>query len=250
MLVVIAHPAAAGAVPMPQRTIGTVATTATVTISTTAPSVSGTSSRPLATQAGPTLGPATAFETVDTATVNTTATCRPAGNSRVQFTASGTATGPFPGTFIARGSYTIGPQTLTGGSDSNNLNVGPLQSFKESFAIASPSGTIFGTKKLAPTPATFTSTGGPVNTGACTSFSDATLSQVTHADGTLAEAQPYSAYTAKISTPSGNFADAGASFVIIDQQRVASSSIGPFTAGEFFEDFFDGSSVARHPKDT
>src|SRR5687768_10749781 len=39
-----------------------------------------------------------------------TSNCNQTGNSTVTYTASGVATGPFPGTFTAQGSITIGPQ--------------------------------------------------------------------------------------------------------------------------------------------
>jgi hypothetical protein len=212
------------------------AVTVAILLATAVPAAAGT---------GPTLGGPTAgtFEIVDTATINTTAICHPTGTSAVSFTASGEATGPFPGTFNAHGAYLIGPQTQVGGSASNNLNVGPLRFFTESFTIASADGTISGiiANLATPTPGWGT-TGGPINTGTCTPFSNTTLSQVTNATGMLAEAQAYSRYYAKIRTPSGTFDDTGNSFTLVDQQRVISSSIGPFTAGEFFEDFFNGSS--------
>jgi hypothetical protein len=74
-------------------------------------------------------------------------TCNPNGNSTITFTASGVATGPYPGTFTANGIATIGPQmvnTAPGGLIAN----GTVLLFHEDFTINSPVGQVNGSKDL------------------------------------------------------------------------------------------------------
>ncbi|TFV89809.1 hypothetical protein E4P38_04925 [Blastococcus sp. CT_GayMR16] len=176
---------------------------------------------------------------IDTDSVDTDELCDPGGISTVSFTASGTATGTYSGPFTASGSYQIGPQVMPGGSSSNELAVGPLLSFDETFSIDSPAGTIRGTTTLkADVPADFSTSGGPINSGACSSFADHTLSQVTGASGTLNLALAYVAYDATITGPGGKSQVTGDSFMQVNQQHVQDSSVGPFVAGEFFELFY------------
>jgi hypothetical protein len=76
----------------------------------------------------------------------TTYDCQPAGTSTVSFTASGAATGPYPGTFTETGTVTFGPQPING--------FGAVTSFTATFSITSALGTVTGTKSLAPTQST------------------------------------------------------------------------------------------------
>ena len=78
-------------------------------------------------------------------TTFSSATCNKDGTTTFEFQASGTATGPYNGTFTETGTVTIGPQTDLGG-------VGRVIDFSASFTIDSaiPPGTITGTKTLAP----------------------------------------------------------------------------------------------------
>lgn len=173
---------------------------------------------------------------LQTDSIDTDEHCDPGGTSTVSFTASGNATGTYSGPFTASGSYQIGPQVLPGGDSSNELAVGPLLSFDGTFSIDSQSRTVTGTTTLnTDVPADFFTTGGPINTGACSSFSDHTLSSITHATGTLNAAQPYLAYRATITGPGGSSQVTGDSFVQVIQQHVQDSSEGPFVAGGFFE---------------
>ncbi len=192
--------------------------------------------------------PSLAYEILESQSPNVetslTENCDAQGNSTVTFTAQGQATGPYPGTFTASGSFTLGAQTLPGGSNTNYLPVGPVLSFHEDFQIESSSGDVRGSKDLATPPAGFQNSGGPINTGACTDFADITLSQITHASGTVAQASPYSKYSATITTPDGAFQQTGGAFGIINDQQVTSSSRGAFRAGEFAEIFYPGSPVS------
>jgi hypothetical protein len=60
--------------------------------------------------------------------------CQPAGTSTVTYTVTGTAGGPYPGTFEETGTYTVAG--------------GQLQSFEAEFTIASGTTTVEGTKTL------------------------------------------------------------------------------------------------------
>src|SRR5947209_16051450 len=71
-------------------------------------------------------------------------TCNPTGTSSADFSVSGTATGPYPGTFTATGSVSYGPET----NPSGFLFV---HTFTEHFTIQSANGTVTGTKQLATT---------------------------------------------------------------------------------------------------
>src|SRR5207237_7398906 len=68
-----------------------------------------------------------------------TTNCNPNGTSTVTFSASGVATGPYPGTFTEVGTATIGPQTQTPGQ---GQSIGTLLTFDAVFTIQSPVGDV------------------------------------------------------------------------------------------------------------
>src|SRR5438309_189442 len=74
-----------------------------------------------------------------TATPDITTNCNPNGTSTVMFSASGVATGPYPGTFTEVGTATIGPQTV---SPSGGSSLGTLLTFDAVFTIQSPTGDV------------------------------------------------------------------------------------------------------------
>ena len=80
--------------------------------------------------------------------VTFTIDCDPSRVSTVQYSASGTAVGPYPGTFTVQGTVTIAPQTLPG--PRTGTVAGPLESLAETFTINSLVGTVTGTKTLPP----------------------------------------------------------------------------------------------------
>ena len=86
-------------------------------------------------------------------TSQATGTCDPFGQSSFHFRLTGEAVGPYPGTFVEEGDFTLGPATSFA-----------LVAFDATFTITSPAGTVTGSKTLAPDVA-------PVNTGACGAFS-------------------------------------------------------------------------------
>ncbi len=79
---------------------------------------------------------------------NITGTCNPDGTSTVYFDASGTATGPYTGTFTETGTATIGPQAFTD-PPINSSFTGPVVTFDAIFTITSGTTQITGTKTLA-----------------------------------------------------------------------------------------------------
>jgi hypothetical protein len=76
-------------------------------------------------------------------------TCDPTGTSTFTFDISGVAAGPYPGTFIESGSFTIGPFTPESG--------GEVQSFSASFTVYDPSGqlSVRGSKSFVANPDAF-----------------------------------------------------------------------------------------------
>lgn len=86
-------------------------------------------------------------------TTFSSATCNKDGTTTFEFHASGTAAGPYNGTFTETGTVTIGPQTDT---TTDPRGAGRVIDFSASFTIDSaiPAGTITGTKTLDPGAAT------------------------------------------------------------------------------------------------
>lgn len=162
-------------------------------------------------------------------TFSTSSSCDPSNTSTFSYQTSGTATGPYPGTFIETGTVTIGPQVFPSGQSAPS---GPVTSWTASFTITTPTGEIVtGTKTLTlPPPG-----GGPPVTGICTNGS-ATFG-AEQAANTAGSAQSL-AYTATISVPGGDqFRDTGTS--------QASVSVTPATpqANNFSETFASQQSI-------
>jgi hypothetical protein len=72
--------------------------------------------------------------------VNVTGPCDSSGPSTFQFTASGAAGGPYPGTFTETGSFTMTAPPPDG--------IRTLLAFDAQFSIDSPNGHVTGTKSL------------------------------------------------------------------------------------------------------
>jgi hypothetical protein len=79
-------------------------------------------------------------------TLNVIANCNPAGNSTISYSASGVASGPYPGTFTETGSATVGP--LTAPQFVGGFEFGFLTQFDAFFTINSVAGQVTGTKSL------------------------------------------------------------------------------------------------------
>lgn len=74
------------------------------------------------------------------------ATCNPTGTSSISFSVSGSAVGPYAGTFTETGAATIGP--LTSPLFVNGFQGGPVTNFDSFFTIDSITGQVTGTKQL------------------------------------------------------------------------------------------------------
>lgn len=134
-------------------------------------------------------------EVLESPTPQITTQCNPNGVSTVTFSATGVATGPYPGTFTEVGTATIGPQTL---SPEGGQSIGSLLTFDAVFTIDSPAGQITGTKTLA---IPFTDPATQVSIGQCNTFNVVELEDVI--------ARFTVRYEAQIATPTGTFSDRG-----------------------------------------
>lgn len=110
--------------------------------------------------------------------------CNLSATSTISYTVSGTATGPYPGTFTEAGTVSLGPQPLPG------IAV-PILTFQASFAITSGTDRITGMKSL------FT---GPQNLAPNRAFC---------VPGFIRSFGAAAAYDAQIVTASGIFSDHG-----------------------------------------
>ena len=125
--------------------------------------------------------------------------CNPSTISTITYSASGVATGPYPGPFTVTGTATIGQQTSPGPRP--GTVAGPLLSLREEFTITSPLGTVEGVKKLIHTTAS--------DIGSCQSVTGFATGPVVDASGTVVDVFSQPRYVAKIREPGGNFHDRG-----------------------------------------
>jgi hypothetical protein len=154
----------------------------------------------------------------DPGTSQATGTCDPLGTSTFTFEVTGVAVGPYPGTFVERGTFTLGPAGF------------PLEAFEAEFTITSPAGIVTGTKTLQDVVVT--------HSGVCGEFA---------VPGTEPEAfffQVPVRYTASITTPSGSGTDSGNSFVTYSETQLR----GPGVEGNGFA--FDESFESTEPMPT
>jgi hypothetical protein len=133
--------------------------------------------------------------------VTLTLDCDPARVSTILFSASGIATGPYPGTFTVEGSVTIAAQTLPG--PRTGTVAGPLLSLRERFSIDSPLGAVTGVKKLTRRQPFDQSQ------GSCQDVTDFASGGVAGADGTVVDVFSQPRYVAKITEPGGIYHDRG-----------------------------------------
>ena len=152
--------------------------------------------------------------------VTTTFTCDTEGTSTVNWTAEGVATGPYPGTFTASGTLTIGPQTLPGahppGPGNEGTVAGPVTSFQESFTIHSGATTITGTKILDPQ-----STSGTI--GTCQTVDQFPVLDFFDGHGTVVEVHAQTRYEASIQGPGGTTTDGGIAFASVNDIQITGS---------------------------
>ena len=127
------------------------------------------------------------------------ANCDVNGISTIWFTVTGTATGPYPGTFTESGTVRIGPQTQD--PPPSGHTAGPLVTFDSVFTIDSPMGQVTGTRWLEPIPGV-----GLISTGQCHTVHNSFFNMDVHRDAAFSHDL---AYRAVIRTPDGEFSDRG-----------------------------------------
>ena len=132
--------------------------------------------------------------------------CDKAGSTTVSFTTQGSAFGPYSGTFVESGSFTIGPQTDT---SIDTRGVGAITAFQATFTITSqfPVGTVTGTKQLSPTAPTAPSLAA---FGSCDPDGSSPPNDVIAAIG-----NPHVVYDAQINATTGSRTDTGTSGLIV-----------------------------------
>jgi hypothetical protein len=163
--------------------------------------------------------------TGETTITNPGATCTPSNtmdgaSHTFSYTATGVATGPYPGTFTESGTVTFS-NTFP---DSNGDPAGPISSWNVSFRINSPAGQIVGSKSISRTPG---------STGICGDITSPTFSKFERfADGTLN-------YGALIRIGAHAYVDYGTS-----QDNAGYFQVPSFTFDQFSESF---ASALRQP---
>jgi hypothetical protein len=149
--------------------------------------------------------------------------CNQSGDSTVGYHAEGVATGPYPGTFVADGTITIGPQTTPARPptvDSEGTFMGPILTLAETFTIASGATTISGSKQLT-APIT-----GEQERATCQNL---TFFGGITGTGRIIEVEAATLHEATINEPLGTFTDSGrATPVLTLVQITGSCPAGPF----------------------
>jgi hypothetical protein len=152
-----------------------------------------------------------------------TSDCNQAGDSTVSYHAEGAATGPYPGTFVADGTITIGPQSTPARPptlDSEGTFMGPILTLNETFTIISGATTITGSKELT-APIT-----GEQERATCQNL---TFFGGITGTGRIVEVEAATLYDATINEPLGTFTDSGrATPVLTLVQMTGSCPAGPF----------------------
>ena len=210
-----------------------------------APSVAGGGTRH---ETGPNLEGEEALAPIEGVTL--TADCDTAGISEISWTASGPATGPFPGTMTASGTITIGPQVLPGfhppGTNNEGTIAGPVLSFEESFTIESGTTTITGTKSLRDGASI---EGGTL--GTCQQVSQFPVLDFFDGQGQVVEVNAQSRYEATIDGPQGPpTSDSGLALSSVSQINITGTcptGICEARIGGFSETFTDSDQTEPPP---
>jgi hypothetical protein len=139
--------------------------------------------------------------------ISVTANCNPSGTSTIEYEATGTAVGPYPGTFTESGTFTLGPP---GGG--NPLGTRLVESFSAEFEIDSAVGRVTGTKSAEDLLI--------IGSGVCGQVS------TSMGDFFRAIATASARYEATIETASGTFADRGTTQVTVQdiEDRLSGSA--------------------------
>ncbi len=152
-----------------------------------------------------------------------TSNCDQVGSSTVDYHAEGVASGPYPGTFIADGTITIGPQTAPARPptiDSEGTFMGPILTLTETFTIVSGATTITGSKQLT-APVT-----GEQERATCQNL---TFFGGITGTGRIVEVEAATTYEATINEPAGTFTDSGRATPALTLVEITGSCpAGPF----------------------
>lgn len=152
-----------------------------------------------------------------------TSNCNQLGDSTVSYHAEGLASGPYPGTFSADGTITIGPQTAPARPptlDSEGTFMGPILTLTETFTILSGATTITGSKQLTAPVA------GEQERATCQNL---TFFAGVTGTGRIVEVEAATRYEATINEPAGTFTDAGRATPVLTLVEITGSCpAGPF----------------------
>ena len=184
--------------------------------------------------------------TVDPAGPKWQGTCDPTGESTFEFSSSGPASGPYPGTYTEQGTAKIGPQdgpdrgflpdpTVPGFNlvSSRGFATGPVVSIQAQFHISSPAGDITGTKT--------TNASTADGTGVCQDVVNGLFPEVGYVgNGFIRDMSTTVDYDATIHTPSGEYRDTGSSFLLGQELIALRNAGGGSLGGQFLETFTSG----------
>jgi hypothetical protein len=142
--------------------------------------------------------------------------CNKVGSTTISFTTQGSAFGPYSGTFVETGTFTIGPQTDT---SIDTRGVGVITAFQATYSISSqfPVGTVTGSKQLSPTAPTAPTLAA---FGSCDPNGSSPPNDVV-----AALSNPNLVYSAQINATTGSRTDTGTSGLILRSLPVAPSPI-------------------------
>ena len=173
-----------------------------------------------------------------------TTNCDQVGNSTVGYHAEGVASGPYPGTFVADGTITIGPQTAPARPptiDSEGTFMGPILTLTETFTIVSGATTITGSKQLT-APVT-----GEQERATCQNL---TFFGGVTGTGRIVEVEAATLYEATINEPAVTFTDSGRATPVLTLVEIAGfCPAGPFCSSNSgnFDQLFTLSDQAVPP---
>ncbi|MGH2931528.1 MAG: hypothetical protein ACRDKK_01580 [Gaiellaceae bacterium] len=175
-----------------------------------------------------------------------TSNCDQVGTSTVGYHAEGAATGPYPGTFVADGTITIGPQTTPARPptiDSEGTFIGSILTLTETFTITSGTTTITGTKQLT-APVT-----GEQERATCQNL---TFFAGVTGTGRIVEVEAATTYQATINEPTGTSTDSGRATPVLTLVEITGSCpAGPFCSSNSgnFDQLFTLSDQVAAPCD-
>jgi hypothetical protein len=161
-------------------------------------------------------------------------TCAKSGTTTIPFQTSGSAFGPYVGTFSESGTVVIGPQTNT---TLDSRGVGAITSFQSTFTVQSqfPAGTVTGSKHLSPAAPTAATLAGGF--GRC----DPDGSSPPNSDTFVIVSDPNLLYTAQINTTIlGSRNDDGTASVVLRSQPPPGST-------NTFQESFNSTSAPPPP---